>query len=318
MAVDILSFLFGLVLLYFGAEGLVRGSSALALRLGVPPLLVGLTIVAFGTSTPELVVSVKAAMDGNGAISLGNVIGSNICNIALILGMSAVIRPLIIQVQVVRYEIPVMIAVSVLFCLMAWNGRVGRIEAAVFLIAFTVYLVAGFLRTRRESPAVNQAEIREAIPKPVRPLWIYALYVLGGLAMLVLGGRFLVDAAVHIAVAAGVSQAVIGLTIVAVGTSLPELATSAIASLKGEADIAVGNVVGSNIFNILLILGVSGLIRPISSLDMSSMDLAMMTVTAALCLPLMRTGYVLSRREGAVLLMIYVGYVVYLTGGMGA
>ncbi len=301
----------GLALLYFGAEGLVRGGTALALRFGVSPLVIGLTVVAFGTSSPELVVSVQAALNGNGAIAVGNVVGSNICNIALILGLSALIRPLRVHAHLLRLDVPVMIVVSMLLLLLLLDGRISRAEGFFLLAGIIGYTGYNIWQARREAPRI-QEEFAQALPTPLNKAWLDVLYVLGGLGLLMAGADLLVDGATVIARTFGMSDAMIGLTIVAIGTSLPELATSVVAAARGEGDIAIGNVIGSNVFNILGILGVSSLVRPLQNEGINLVDLGVMTAVAVLMLPLMRTGFRLMRGEGALLLALYIGYVFYL------
>lgn len=298
----------GIVLLYFGAEGLVRGAVAVATRLGLAPLVIGLTVVAFGTSMPEMVVSVGATLDGLAPIAVGNVVGSNIGNIALILGACAVIRPLVVHAQVVRLDIPIMIGVSLLLVLMLLDDRIGRIEGALLFAGIIAYTVMSVRVAKREGAAV-QEEFAGATPVAPHSLGLSVGLIGVGLVLLVVGARFLVTGGTDLARSVGVSDAVIGLTIVAIGTSLPELATSLIATLKGEGDIAIGNIVGSNIFNILGILGVASLIRPLAGTEMRILDLAVMTGVAVLLLPLARSGFALSRAEG---ILFLIGYGIYI------
>lgn len=308
-----LAILVGLALLSVGAEALVRGSAALALRLGITPLVVGLTVVAFGTSSPELVVSVKASLDGNGAIALGNVVGSNICNIALILGVAALIKPVRIEAQVIRREIPILIFASILLWAMLAGGELQRWMGLLLTVGLVAYIAFSYGGARAEKNEAVREEFAEALPAPeARRAWVDVLFVLVGLAMLLFGANLFVDGAVAVAERFGVSQAIIGLTIVAVGTSLPELATSIVAAFKGEGDIAVGNAVGSSIFNILCILGVAALIRPMATTGISMVDLAVMTACAVLVMPMMRSGFCLNRWEGIFLLAVYVGYLYYV------
>lgn len=299
----------GLVLLYYGAEFLVRGGVQIAKRFQVTPLVIGLTLVAFATSAPELVVSCDAALKGMGDIALGNVIGSNICNIALILGLCAVISPLRVNESLFKLDLPLMIGSSVLFALFCFlTGGINRIEGALFFAGIIAYVVVSIRNARRSGDVVTEVE---GDGKPLS-LGISIVLVLLGLGFLVGGARLLVNSAVWLAELFGVSQAVIGLTIVAIGTSLPELATSVIAALKGERDIAIGNVVGSNIFNILAIMGISPLLRPIEAADIQLIDLGMMVFCTLLLYPFLRTGFVLSRKEGVCLLTVYIGYTVWL------
>jgi cation:H+ antiporter len=310
MLVSILSILAGIVLLYFGAEGLVRGSSSLAVRLGLTPLVIGLTVVSFGTSMPELVVSVDAALAGNSAIAVGNVVGSNIGNIALILGLSALISPTPVHARVIRIDMPIALAVSLLMILFLRDQQISRIEGGLLVAGLILYVVWSLRAARTEKRDV-QEEFEEAIPEPTRSVALDVVLMVGGLILLVLGARFLVSGAVTIAEFFGMGPALIGLTIVAIGTSLPELATSVVAALKGQGDIAVGNIVGSNIFNILGIAGIASLARPLEQGDISNLDLGVMSGLTLVLLPLMRTGFRISRLEGGLLFIGYIAYVVY-------
>lgn len=302
----------GFVLLTAGAEALVRGASGIAGRLGIPPLIIGLTVVAFGTSAPEFAVSLGAAWSGQPDIALGNVIGSNIFNILFVLGLSALITPLVIHTQLVRVDVPLMVGTSILVLLMSLDGRIGRLEGAALFIGLLLYLGFQVRQGRRERA---NALADEEIPEGTGYWWLDPLLVLGGLVILVLGSRLLVDAAVAIAQALGVSELIIGLTIVAVGTSLPEVATSVVASLRGQRDIAVGNAVGSCVFNVLGVLGVAALVSP-SGIDVADQalqfDLPVMVVVAVACLPIFVTGLEIARWEGGLFLGYYVAYTFYL------
>lgn len=304
----ILSLIGGLVIMLVGAEGLVRGASALALKVGISPLVVGLTVVAFGTSSPELVVSVGSALDGNSDIAIGNVIGSNIGNIALILGITALINPIKVNVQVIKREIPIMIAVTLIFLLMFLDLSLSRSEGALLFAGIIFYTSISYYLSKRENKKVEQ-EFEKEIPVVKGKIFTSILFVVIGLVCLALGSKFFVDAAVEIAMLFNVSQVIIGLTIVAVGTSLPELITSVVASLKKEGDIAIGNVVGSNIFNLLSILGITAVILPIASEGIKFIDLGMFVLTAVIMLPLAWTGFVLKRWEGVLLIILYIIYV---------
>jgi len=301
----------GLIMLFIGAEGLIRGSSNLAIKIGITPLVVGLTVVAFGTSTPELVVSLKAALLGNSSISLGNVVGSNIANIALILGVAALIRPLDVHAKVIMREIPIMIGISILLLLLLIDGELGFFDGLVFVIGLVVYLVVNVLIARKEKNPEIDSEFSEGL-KSKLGVSVSIVLMIAGLGLLILGANLFVQSAVAIAKIFNVSDAIIGLTIVAIGTSLPELITSIVAAYKKEADIAIGNVVGSNIFNILGILGITALIIPISSVGISYVDLGVMLFTAIILFPLSRSGFSISRFEGALLLAGYGGYIYYL------
>ena len=302
----------GLAMLVCGAELLVRGASALAASLGISRLVIGLTVVAFGTSAPEMAVSVMAAWEGQAGIALGNVVGSNICNVLLILGLSAVVAPLVVARQVVRLEVPIMIGTSLLLILFALDGTLVRWEGGLLFAGVIGYTVWTIRRSRRELR--DLAEPGVAAP-PASGRTRQLTEILSGLALLVLGSKWLVDAAVIIARHLGVSDLVIGLTIIAVGTSLPELATSVLASWRGERDIAVGNVVGSNIFNILSVLGLTALVAP-AGLPVPpvalTFDLPVMLAVAVACLPIFMAGYRINRWEGLLFIFYYVVYVLFL------
>ncbi|HRI17711.1 MAG TPA: calcium/sodium antiporter [Burkholderiaceae bacterium] len=318
----LLLFVAGLGLLVLGANLLVRGASGLALALGISPLAVGLTVVAFGTSAPEVAVSVGAALSGRTDIATGNVVGSNIFNVLAILGVSALIVPLSVDRQLIRQEVPIMIGASVLLLALGADGRVGWIEGAMLfalLVAYTAFLL---LQSRRETRAARSGVAEPATAgAPVARGWGASLpaqigLVVAGLAALVLGSDWLVTAAVAFAKALGVSDLVIGLTIVAAGTSMPEVATSISAALKGERDIAVGNVIGSNTFNILGCLGLSALVSGPQGLAVApallAFDIWVMLAVALACLPVFVTGREIARWEGAVFLFYYAAYAAYL------
>lgn len=302
----------GLAMLALGAEGLVRGSSSVALRLGVTPLVIGLTIVAFGTGTPELLVSVEAATSDNSGMALGNIAGSNISNIALILGCAALARPMRVRSVLLRREVPLMIGVTLLLCVMLLDGGMSRIEGAILLLGSVAYTIGAYVFAKRDRNREVAAEFADAIATVTRAPWLDLLCILGGLAALMLGAKLLVSGATVVAEALGMSQVVIGLTVVAIGTSMPELATSVVAAMKDEADVAFGNVLGSNILNILFILGLVALIRPFGSEGLATLDLVVLAGSAILLLPLMWRGAVLNRWEGAVLLLGYAVYVAVL------
>lgn len=318
---DLLWFALGVTALVVGAEALVRGASKLALSLGISPLVVGLTVVAFGTSAPETTVSVSAVLSGQTDIAVGNVVGSNIFNVLLILGLSAVIAPLIVDAQVIRQEVPIMIGASVLLLAFALDGRIVMFESAFLFILLVTY--TGFLvvQSRRQSAAVNAEYESEIHPADKdawdASVWVQILLVIAGLVLLVIGSRWLVSAAVGFARHLGVSELVIGLTIVAAGTSLPEVAASVSAALKGERDIAVGNVIGSNLFNILGCVGAAGLASGAAGLVIApsiiTFDIWVMLAAAVACLPIFLTGREIARWEGGLFLLYfgaYVGYVI--------
>ena len=310
----------GLMALVAGASLLVRGASGLALSVGVSPLVVGLTVVAFGTSAPEMAVSVGAVLHGQSDIAVGNVVGSNIFNVLFILGVSALIVPLVVHVQLIRQEVPVMVAASVLALSLMADGRISMFEGGLMfalLIAYTAYLVA---QSRRESQAVV-AELASDVSVSSRAAWDSTLavqlgLVIVGLVLLVYGSDWLVTSAVTIALHFGVSDLVVGLTIIAMGTSMPELATSVVAAMKGERDIAVGNIVGSNIFNVLGCLGLSGLVSGSTGIAVAPsvlvFDIWVMLAVALACLPIFIAGKTITRWNGAMFIGFYVAYVLYL------
>ena len=303
--------LIGLALLYYGAEYLVRGGSAIASRSCVSPLVIGLTLVAFGTSAPELFVSTSAALHGLGDICIGNVVGSNICNIALILGLSALIAPLTVNAELFKRDLPIMILASVVLTVVClFCGGIGRVVGLLFTIGIVAYTVVG-VRSSSEKCGGETPPPQEDISRGMA--W---LAVIGGLLALVGGAKLILAGAVAIEKHFGVADEFVALTVVAVGTSLPELATSVVAAKKGEADIAIGNVVGSNIFNILGILGVSALLRPVSIEGMDWVDFGMMLVTAIGLWPLMGARGRLGRFEGILLLVVYGIYLWWLVHTM--
>jgi cation:H+ antiporter len=301
----------GLIALFIGAEGLIRGASTLALRIGITPLVVGLTVVAFGTSTPELVVSLKAALIGNSSISLGNVIGSNIANIALILGIAALIRPLDVHANVIRREIPIMIGLSILLIVLLLDRELSLIDGIIFVAGIITYNIINVVMARKEKNTEVEKEFSEGL-KTRLGVAVSIIFIVGGLGLMILGANLFVTSSISIAKAIGVSDAIIGLTIVAIGTSLPELITSIVASYKNESDIAIGNVVGSNIFNILGILGTTALVIPLSSDGISYIDFGVMLFTALILFPLSKTGFKITRLEGFFLLTGYIFYIYYL------
>ncbi|MEX2463164.1 MAG: calcium/sodium antiporter [Balneolaceae bacterium] len=310
-------FITGLLLMIFGAELLVKGASRLALALKISPLVVGLTVVAFGTSSPELAISIESSLSGQEGITFGTVVGSNIFNVLFILGISALILPLSVSKQLLRLDVPLMIGLSVLVLLLSLNGIVSRIEGFILvagLISYTTFLI---FQSRKEwvqpldSPG-NQPENSGSKPK----LWIVnSILVVGGFGLLMLGSSWFLDGAESIAQAMGVSEMVIGLTIVAAGTSMPEVVTSVMAVIRGEREMAVGNVIGSNIFNILAVLGITAWITP-TGLEISEsfirFDVPVMIAVALACLPIFFTGGVISRGEGALLFGYYIVYTLYL------
>lgn len=304
----------GLLLLVFGAEWLVSGAARLADSFGVPPLVIGLTVVAFGTSAPELAVSIKSAWSGQTELAVANVVGSNIFNVLFILGLAALVSPLVVSRQLIRQDVPIMILASAVAAWMVWDGTLASWEAGILFSALLVYTAFLFVQGRRQGADEVDDDVAGLIGANV-PTWRNWLLVIGGLLMLVAGSRWLVQSAVEIASALGVSEAVIGLTIVAVGTSLPEVMTSVMATIKGQRDIAIGNVVGSNVFNILCVLGLSGLVSPeplSAGSQLAGLDIPVMLGVSVLCLPLFFVGARLTRFEGLLFLALYVAYVWYM------
>ncbi|ACF13715.1 Na+/Ca+ antiporter, CaCA family [Chloroherpeton thalassium ATCC 35110] len=308
----------GFVLLVFGAEVLVRGASRLAVMFGISPLVIGLTVVSFGTSSPEIAVSVQSSFAGQADLALGNVVGSNIANILLVLGASAIAAPLTVSIQLVRLDVPLMIGVSILLLLLGLDGNLSLIDGVVLFLGVVGYTSFLVIQSRKQSKAEQEAANEEyGIDEQESAMQRWLInpgFIVIGLVMLVFGSDLLVDGAIIIAKAFGVSEFVIGLTIVAVGTSLPELATSVVASLRGERDIAVGNAVGSNLFNILLVLGVSSIIAPggLTVTDAAiHFDIPIMIGVALLCMPIFFNGIV-ARWEGLFFLVLYASYVMEL------
>jgi cation:H+ antiporter len=314
---DIFFFVLGLTTLVGGAELLVRGASRLSLSFGISPLVVGLTVVAFGTSAPELAVSVQSVMTDQADIALGNVIGSNIMNILLILGASALIIPLVVARQLIRQEVPVMIGVSLLLLALASDGVVSGRDGLLLVGLLATYLVFLIRQSRQQNQEYNdECPAEFCAPKSWDAHWaIQALLIVAGLALLALGAHWLVEAAVAFARYLGMSELIIGLTIVAIGTSFPEIATSLMAAVRGQRDIAVGNVVGSNIFNVAGVLGVSSLAAPMGipvHASVLSFDLPVMIAVSLACLPIFFTGSRIARWEGSLFLGLYVAYLAYL------
>ncbi|KAB7695418.1 calcium/sodium antiporter [Plesiomonas shigelloides] len=339
---DYLLLAIGLVLLVVGADGLVKGAARLAASIGIPSLVIGLTVVAFGTSAPELAVSIRSALAGQSEMAIANVVGSNIFNVLFILGLAAIITPLAISRQLIRQDVPLMVLASMLVFYMIRDGVLSRLDAGilvVLLLAYTVFLFVQGKRTEAtesasgannsvapsasgavlsEAASTEQDDEVDALIRGTHPTWQNLLWIVGGLACLVAGANLLVNSAVNIARAFAVSEAVIGLTIVAVGTSLPEVMTSIVASIKGQRDIAVGNVVGSNIFNLLAVLGVSGVLSSnglAGNEQLVQQDFPVMLAVALLCVPLFFTGAILSRIEGALFFILYLAYTLFLIGG---
>jgi cation:H+ antiporter len=318
MIVTLTFFIVGLALLIVGAEALVRGASRLASAVGISPLVIGLTVVAFGTSSPELAISIFSAVTGKPDIALGNVVGSNIFNVLFILGASAIIVPLLVSQQLVRLDVPLMIVVSLLMVILGYDGNISRIDGLLLFgigVAYTIFIIKKSYQDNKTANNEGDRQTSESKSKTNGNLPVNLGFIIVGLVMLVFGSHFLVDSAITIASALGVSQLIIGLTIIAAGTSLPEVATSIIASIRGERDIAVGNVVGSNILNILFVLGLSSIVAPDGlsvAPSIMGFDLPVMIAVAIACLPIFFTGNLIARWEGFVFLGYYVAYTLYL------
>jgi cation:H+ antiporter len=321
MLTHVVFFFLGLAALVVGAEALVRGASRIALSLGISPLVVGLTIVAMGTSSPEVAVSVGAALSGSTDIAVGNVVGSNIFNVLFILGISAVITPLVVHSQIIRQEVPIMIGASVILAVMILDGSLGWLEAALLLVLLVAYVIFLVRQSRAETAEIRDEYQGAAARRDARwdSHWaVQVLLIAAGLGLLVVGSGWLVDSAVAFARALGVSDLVIGLTIIAAGTSMPEVATSITAAIRGERDIAVGNVIGSNTFNILGCLGLSGVVSA-KGLDIApavlNFDIWVMIAVAVACLPVLLLRRQIGRKRGVLFLAYYAAYVVYLILG---
>jgi cation:H+ antiporter len=311
-----LMFIVGLAALTAGAEMLVRGASRIASALGISPLIVGLTVVAFGTSSPELAVGVDAAWVGRADIVLGNVVGSNIFNVLFILGLSALIVPLAVAQQLVRIDVPLLIGCSIALALMALDGEIGRVDATLLCLGVVAYSSFLVWQARKERDPQIISEYAEAYPGSTAKHWLVNItLILLGLLLLIFGANWLVDAAVVFARQLGVSELVIGLTVVAAGTSLPEVAASVVAAFKGERDIAVGNAIGSSIYNILLVLGVTALVAPAGiavAQSVQNFDFPVMIAVSVACLPIFFSGYRIDRWEGAIFLGYYFSYTAYV------
>lgn len=307
----------GLVLLVVGAEFLVKGASTAAAILRIPPLIIGLTIVAYGTSAPEMSVSIMSTLKGQGDIAMGNVLGSNVCNILLVLGMSALVAPLTVTKQIVRSDVPIMIGVSFLLLMFCLDGELSRVDSIILFVGGIVYTLSLIYQSNKQGAEADEFVEEFSFSGRATPfIWLKNIvFIIGGSALLILGSRWLVTSAVTIARSFNVSELLIGLTIVAFGTSLPELATSVVASLRGERDIAVGNVLGSNIFNILAVLGIAGAVSP-AGIEISRRIIQFNTpvaiAVACACLPIFYSGKQIDRLEGLIFLFYYFAYNAYL------
>ena len=309
MLLDIFLIIIGVTLVLFGADKLTEGASALARRMNVPEMVIGLTVVAAGTSAPELFVSMVSALKDTPDMAVGNVVGSNIMNSMLIVGCAAMVAPMVISRNTVRKDIPFAIGASVLLTLLSLDHTLGRIDGIVLLMGFVAFMVYTLVQAR------SKAEETEADRKD-RSIWLSALFVAGGLTGLVLGSNLFVDAASDVAYSLGISEGVVGLTVVAGGTSLPELATSVVAARKGQSAIAIGNVIGSNVFNILLILGLTATVSPLQIEGITTIDMAVMLISVVLVWLFSRTRYTVERWEGTVLVGGYLVYLVWLISSL--
>ena len=302
----------GLILLYFGANWLVQGAITLALHLGLSPLIVGLTVVALGTSVPEALVSVRAAIANQGGIALGNVIGSNILNIALILGLSAFFNPLKVDSHLVKADVPLLAGATFMLVVLLENFHISRMEGAFLLLCIVGYVAGNIMTVKRTSPEENKIEGVEVPEVHSKNLWRDISFLFIGLIALAFGSNFLVTGAVDLARIFGLSEALIGLTIVSIGTGTPEMATALMAAYRKRSDLAIGNAVGSNLFNIMFVLGIAALVAPLDGNGISSVDLYVMLGVTILLLPTVWTGRILDRKEGFLFLAIYVGYLYHL------
>ena len=302
----------GLVLLYFGADWLVQGAVTLALHLGLSPLIVGLTVVALGTSVPEALVSVQAAIGHQGGIALGNVIGSNILNIALILGLSAFLNPLKVDSHLVKADVPLLAGATFMLVVLLEDFHISRMEGAFLLLCIVGYVAGNIMTVKRTSPEENKIEGVEVPEDHSKNLWRDISFLFIGLIALAFGSNFLVTGAVDLARIFGLSEALIGLTIVSIGTGTPEMATALMAAYRKRSDLAIGNAVGSNLFNIMFVLGIAALVAPLDGNGISSVDLYVMLGVTILLLPTVWTGRILDRKEGFLFLAIYVGYLYHL------
>lgn len=302
----------GLALLYFGADWLVKGAMTLALNLGLSPLIVGLTVVALGTSVPEALVSVQAAIGHQGGIAIGNVVGSNILNIALILGLSALITPLKVDSHLVKADVPLLSGATFMLVVLLEDFHISRMEGAFLLLCIVGYIVGNVLTVKKTTPEENKIEGMEVPEDPGNNFWRDIALLIVGIITLGFGSNFLVTGAVDLARLWGLSEALIGLTIVSIGTGTPELATALMAAYRKSADLAIGNAVGSNLFNIMFVLGLAGLVAPLDAIGINSSDLYVMLAVTILLLPTVWTGRILDRKEGFLFLAIYFGYLYYL------
>ncbi|MED5515865.1 MAG: calcium/sodium antiporter [SAR324 cluster bacterium] len=302
----------GLVLLFFGADWLVKGATSLALNLGLSPLIVGLTVVALGTSVPEALVSVRSAIDHQGGIAIGNVVGSNILNIALILGLSALFTPLKVDSHLVKADVPLLAGATFMLFVLLEDFHISRMEGGFLLMCIAGYITGNIMTVKRTTPEENKIEGLDIPDTPDKNILRVIALLIVGIISLGFGANFLVTGAVDLARIWGLSEALIGLTIVSIGTGTPELATALMAAYRKSSDLAIGNAVGSNLFNIMFVLGLAALVAPLDAKGINSSDLYVMLAVTILLLPTVKTGLVLDRKEGFLFLAIYTGYLYYL------
>ena len=314
-AVAVISVIVGFVALVGGGEFLIRSSVKLAAAVGIPPLVIGLTVVAFATSAPELAVVIQSSFAGKTDLGIGNAVGSNIFNVLFVLGLSALVAPLVVTARLVRFDVPLMMGASILLLLLSIDGHLGRWDGSLMFALLVAYLVWTIRQSRQAKQAVKEEFAEGFGPVRGKQLWIQVAFFITGLVLLVVGAHYIVAGSVAIAKSFGVSELIIGLTVIAIGTSLPEVVTSVVASYRGERDIAVGNVIGSNLFNILGVLGLGSIFAPSGidvTLDAIRFDMPVMIIVAIVCLPIFFVGNRIARWEGGLLFAYYVAYTSYL------
>lgn len=306
--ISVIILIAGIGLLYWGAEALVTGASSTARRLGISPMIVGITVIAYGTSMPELIVSIEAALKNAPNIAVSNVVGSNICTVGLVLGTATALRSMKVQMAMIRWHAPLMFLATVALGLCLMDGVLSRVEGALLAVGIVIYTGLNIKQARKENAESVLKEFDEAVPMPRRPAWADGVLILAGATLMYFGGDLLIDGATDLAMAFGVSEWLIGVTIVAVGTSCPDLVASAVAAMKKEPDLAVGNVIGSVIFNTFSAMGFAALIQPLNGFDVRPFDILFMVGISLLMLPLMRSKLVLHRWEGWLLISAYTAY----------
>lgn len=312
MLLPIIFILISLILLYFGSSWLVKGSSSLALKAGISPLVAGLTIVAFGSSSPELFVSVNATISGHGNIAIGNVIGSNLFNICMILGIAALVAPLKIKMELLKIDILILVLTTVIFMILFADRQINRFEGGILLLGLILYTTLKIILARKEKNEDLHIEFGKSVPDQSMKWYYSASLILLGIGVLVAGSQLLINGAVAFARLLGVGETIIGLTIIAAGTSIPLLVSTVVAAIKKENDIAIGTIVGSGIFNILGVIGISSIITPLSAIAISNIDLYVMTGVTLLLLQFFRTKYILKRDDGIFMIGMYLIYLYYL------